>query len=114
MLKSTLICFDICSRLSFGEEKKKEKRLGNCFFGPRETLIASLWVGRDGVGLRGGSVGGPTRDPKLGPSSSSPVLLHAMDCGVITSKTVLLLLSLAFWVPPRGAGTRGGTRTPLV
>lgn len=113
MLKSTLICFDICSRLAFGEKKKKKKKdWETAFFGPRETLIASQWVGRDGVGLRGGSVGGPTRDPKLGPSSSSPVLLHTMDCGVITSKTVLLLLSLAFWVPLRGAGTRGGPGHP--
>lgn len=34
-----------------------------------------------------------------------------MDCGVITSKTVLLLLSLAFWVRRRGDrtwGRRGG------
>lgn len=31
-----------------------------------------------------------------------------MDCGVITSKTVLLLLSLAFWVAAAGLGYVGG------
>ncbi|XP_026723046.1 tetraspanin-36-like [Athene cunicularia] len=53
----------------------------------------------------GRAQGRPHARPKACPCSLVPALLsqpHDMDCGVITSKTVLLLLSLAFWAAAAG------------
>lgn len=71
-------------------------------------MAAAPWAGRAGAG---GPGGGSTRASRPVPArcvAESLLFCHDMDCGVITSKTVLLLLSLSFWVPRLGGLFWGG------